>query len=63
MIEQRQLIVVGIAGLRVTVVQQLRQLQHVVGIASFRAVNVVDEVHATFLTGEVLAARVAAEGQ
>ena len=63
MVEQRQLIVVGIAGLRVTVVQQLRQLQHVVGVTGLGAVDVVDEVHTGILAGEMLAARVAAEGQ
>ena len=41
----------------------LRQLQHIVGIAGLRAVDVVDEVDAGLLAGEVFTTRVAAKGE
>ena len=62
-VERGQLKIVGIAGLRVAAVQRLRQLQHIVGVASLWAVDVVDEVHAGFLAGEMLTTAVAAESQ
>ena len=61
-VEGSQLVVVGIACLWITAVQVFRQLQHVIGVTGLRTVNIVDEVRAGFLAGEVLAAGVTAEG-
>ena len=55
-VEGCQLVIVGIAGLRITAMHVLRQLQHIVGVAGLRSVNVVDEVHAGLFAGEVLTA-------
>ena len=51
-----QFVEVGIACLWVTAVHILCQLQHIVGVTGLRTVDVVDEVRAGFLAGEVLAA-------
>ena len=56
MVEGSQLVVVGIACLGIAAVQVFRQLQHVIGITGLRTVDIVDEVGAGFLAGEVLAA-------
>ena len=63
MIEGGQLEEVGIACLRITAVQILRQLQHVVRVATLRSIDIRHEVLASLLAGEVLATAVAAEGQ
>ena len=63
MVKRCQLIEVGKACLGVAAVQVLGQLQHVVGVARLRTVNVVDEVLTSLLAGEMFAARVAAESQ
>ena len=55
-VEGSQLVVVGIACLGIAAVQVFRQLQHVIGVTGLRTVDIVDEVRAGFLTGEVLAA-------
>ena len=41
----------------------LRQFQHIIGVAGFRTVDIVDKVHACLLAGEVFTTRVATEGQ
>ena len=63
MVEGGQLVVVGVACLRITTVQILGELQHIVGVTGLRAVDVVDEVDAGLFAGEVLATRVSAKGQ
>ena len=63
MVERRQLVVVGIAGLRITTVHVLSEFQHVVGVARLRTVDVVDEVGTGLLAGEVLTTAVASESQ
>ena len=62
-IERCQLIVVGIAGLRIAAVQVLGQFQHIVRVTGLRTVDVVDEVDAGLLAGEVLATTVSAKCQ
>ena len=63
MVKRGQLIIVGKTGLWIPAMQFLCQLQHIVGVTGFRPVDIVDEVHASLLTGEVLATTVASEGQ
>ena len=62
-VEGSQFVVVCIACLGVAAVQVFCQLEHVVGVAGLRTVDVVDEVHAGLLAGEVLAPAVATKGQ
>ena len=63
MVEGCQFVVVGIAGLGIATVHILGQLQHIISVTSLWAVNVVDEVDAGLLAGEVLTARVTAKGE
>ena len=63
MVEGGQLIEVGKACLGVTAVQVLGELEHIVGVAALRTVDIVDEVGAGLLAGEMLAAAVATEGE
>ena len=55
-VERSQLVVVGIACLWIPAVQILREFQHVIGVTGLRTVDVVDEIHAGFLAGEVFTA-------
>ena len=63
MIKRRQLVIVGKTSLRVPAVQFFRQFQHIISITGLRTIDVVDEVHAGLLAGEVLATTVATKGQ
>ena len=63
MVESGQLEVVGKAGVGTVAVQVLGELEHVVGVARLRSVDVVDEVGTGLAAGEVLPSAVAAEGQ
>ena len=63
MIERSQLVEVSIASLRITTMQFLSQLQHVIRITGFRTINVGYEVLAGLLTGEVFTTRVTTESQ
>ena len=63
MVERSQLIVVSITGFWITTMQILGELEHVVGVAGLRTVDVVDEIHTGFLAGEVLTTRVPAKSE
>ena len=63
MIKGGQLIIVGKTGLWITTVQFLRQFQHIIGVTSLRTIDIIDEVHASFLAGEVLTTTVATKSQ
>ena len=60
-VEERPLVEIGVARLRLQAVQVLRELEHIVRIAGLRAVDVADEVNAGVHAREVLPAAVAAE--
>ena len=62
-IEGGELVEIGVAGVRVAAVERFREPQHVEGVAGLGTVDVVDEVRAGLLAGEMLAPAVAAEGQ
>ena len=63
MVKGSQFVEVGEACLGITAVQLLGEFQHVVRVTGLRAVDVVDEVLAGLLAGEVLTTAVATEGQ
>ena len=63
MVEGSQLKEVGITGLRITTMQILRQLQHVIGVTTLRTVDVVHEVLTGLLAGEVFTTTVTTECQ
>ena len=63
MVEHRQLVIVGKTSLRVTTMQFLSQFQHVVRVTALWAVDVVNEVLAGLLAGEVLTTTVTTKGQ
>ena len=63
MIEGGQFEEVGITGLRITTMQILRQLQHVIGVTTLRTIDVIHEVLAGLLAGEVFTTTVTTECQ
>ena len=62
-VEGGQLVIIGKAGFRIPPVQFLCQFQHVIGVTGLRTVDVVDEVHAGILAGEMFTTAVTTEGQ
>ena len=63
MIERCEFVEVGVASLGVAAVEVFGEFEHIVGIATFGAVDVVDEIGARLTTREVFAATVATEGE
>ena len=63
MVEGGQLVEIGIASLGIATVKALGELQHVVRVAAFGTIDVVDEVHTGVLAGEMFATAVTAKGK
>ena len=63
MVECCQLIEVGITSLGIAAVEALGQLQHIIGIARFRTIDIVDEVGACIFAWEMLTTTVTTESQ
>ena len=63
MIERCEFVEVGVASLRVAAVEVFGEFEHIVGVATFGAVDVVDEIGARLTAREVFAATVATEGE
>ena len=63
MIKRCQLIEVSIAGLRISAMQFLRQLQHIIGVTGFRTIDIGHEILASLLAGEVFTTAIATECQ
>ncbi len=63
MVKGSQLVEIGIACLGIPTVQFLGEFQHVVGITGLRAVDILHEVLAGLLAGEVLTSAVTTECQ
>ena len=63
MVEHGSLVEVGIFSLGRNPEEILRELEHIVGVASLRTIVIVDEIYAGGSAREMLAAAVAAESQ
>ena len=63
MVERSQLIEIGESCLGVASVQVLGELEHIVGVAALRPVDIVDEIGASLFAGEMLSTAVATEGE
>ena len=63
MIECGKFVVVGIPSLRIATVQILCKFQHIIGVATFRTINVIDKIHASILCRKMLATAITTKGK
>ena len=63
MIKSSQLVVIGKACLRVSAMQILSQLQHIIGVTALRTIDVLHKVLTSLLAGEVFATTVTTKSQ